>query len=127
MRADGTAHGLFTEAAVAMMKEKYHGSHCNPDGRRGRHHVSASSAELRKDPRRGTRLFALTLSSELRGEDAARCLRLALGHASAPPFDADDADRAPAHIRYMVMDQLGKLMGNARQRVERVAGEDARA
>lgn len=71
--------------------------------------------------------FALTLISELRGEDAAQCVQLALEYSPAPPFDAGDADTAPAHIRYMVMAQLGDLMGNARQRVEAIASQSPRA
>ncbi|MBR1167488.1 DJ-1/PfpI family protein [Bradyrhizobium liaoningense] len=62
--------------------------------------------------------FALTLISELRGEDAAQCVQLALEYAPAPPFDAGDADTAPTHVRYAVIDQMSKLMGDTRRRVE---------
>lgn len=62
--------------------------------------------------------FALTLISELRGEDAAQCVQLALEYAPAPPFGAGDADTAPTHIRYAVIDQMSKLMGDTRRRVE---------
>ncbi|WP_158802539.1 DJ-1/PfpI family protein [Acidisoma sp. L85] len=39
--------------------------------------------------------FALTLISELRGEDAAQCVQLAFEYFAAPPFDAGNADTAP--------------------------------
>ncbi|WP_342628004.1 DJ-1/PfpI family protein [Nguyenibacter vanlangensis] len=66
--------------------------------------------------------FALTLISELRDEDTAQCVQLALEYDPQPPFDAGNADTAPTHIRYMTIDQMGKLMGDARQRVEAFAG-----
>jgi transcriptional regulator GlxA family with amidase domain len=65
--------------------------------------------------------FALTLISELRGEDAAQSVQLALEYAPAPPFDAGNADTAPTQIRYMVIGQMAELMGDARQRVESIA------
>ncbi|WP_158804928.1 DJ-1/PfpI family protein [Acidisoma sp. L85] len=71
--------------------------------------------------------FALTLISELRGEDAAQCVQLALEYAPAPPFNAGNADTAPAHIRSMVTGQLNELMGNARQRLDEIASRSALA
>ncbi|MGY4313543.1 transcriptional regulator GlxA family with amidase domain [Bradyrhizobium sp. JR3.5] len=65
--------------------------------------------------------FALTLIAELRGEDAAQCVQLALEYAPAPPFQSGDADTAPAHIRYAVIEQMGEMMGDTRRRVESVA------
>jgi cyclohexyl-isocyanide hydratase len=65
--------------------------------------------------------FALTLISELRGQDAAQCVQLALEYSPAPPFDAGNADTAPTHIRYAVMEQISALMGDTRQRVESFA------
>jgi len=69
--------------------------------------------------------FALTLISELRGEDAAQCVQLALEYAPAPPFDAGNVDTAPTHIRYAVIDQMSKLMGDTRRRVEAFAKRPA--
>lgn len=70
--------------------------------------------------------FALTLIGELRGEDAAQCVQLALEYAPVPPFEAGNADTAPTHIRYMAMDQMGKMMGNTRQRLTAIAEQSAR-
>ena len=65
--------------------------------------------------------FALTLIAELRGEDAAQCVQLALEYAPAPPFQSGDADTAPTHVRYAVIEQMGEMMGDTRRRVESVA------
>lgn len=65
--------------------------------------------------------FALTLIGELRGEDIAQCVQLALEYASAPPLAAGNADTAPTHIRYMTMAQMGEMMGDTRQRLTEIA------
>jgi len=65
--------------------------------------------------------FALTLISELRGEDAAQCVQLALEYSPAPPFDAGNAHTAPTHIRYSVIAQMGELMGDTPNRMKAVA------
>ena len=65
--------------------------------------------------------FALTLISELRGEDVAQCVQLALEYSPAPPFDAGNADTAPTHIRYSVMAQMGELMGDTPNRMKAIA------
>jgi len=70
--------------------------------------------------------FALTLIAELRGEDAAQCVQLALEYCPAPPFDAGNADTAPTHIRYATIAQMGELMGDARQRLEAIAARRVR-
>jgi len=69
--------------------------------------------------------FALTIIAELRGEDAAQCVQLALEYAPAPPFDAGNADTAPTHIRYMTMAQMGEMMGNTRERLTEIAQRNA--
>jgi len=65
--------------------------------------------------------FALTLIAELRGEDAAQCVQLALEYSPAPPFNAGNVDTAPTHIRYATMAQMGELMSGVRERVEKIA------
>jgi len=65
--------------------------------------------------------FALTLIAELRGEDAAQCVQLALEYCPEPPFNAGNPDYAPTHIRWTVIAQLDALLGNTHQRVKKVA------
>lgn len=65
--------------------------------------------------------FALTLISELRGEDAAQCVQLALEYEPAPPFNAGNAHTAPTHIRYSVMAQMGEQMGDTPNRMKAIA------
>jgi cyclohexyl-isocyanide hydratase len=69
--------------------------------------------------------FALTLISELRDEDTAQCVQLALEYAPAPPFAAGNADTAPTHIRYMTISQMGEMMGDTRQRLTDIAQRSA--
>jgi len=67
--------------------------------------------------------FALTLIAELRGEDVAQLVQLALEYSPAPPFSAGNADTAPTHIRYMAIDQMAALMGDSRQRLTTLADQ----
>jgi cyclohexyl-isocyanide hydratase len=65
--------------------------------------------------------FALTLISELRGEDVAQCVQLGLEYAPVPPFNSGRPETAPAHIRDAVTAQMEALLGNGRKRVESFA------
>jgi cyclohexyl-isocyanide hydratase len=65
--------------------------------------------------------FALTLVAELRGEDVAQSIQLALEYAPAPPFSAGRPETAPEYIRDTVKNQMEELLGDGRSRVRKFA------
>jgi cyclohexyl-isocyanide hydratase len=65
--------------------------------------------------------FSLALIAELRGDDAAQAVQLALEYAPAPPFDAGRPDTAPTHIRDAVTAQMSELLSDSRRRVATIA------
>jgi cyclohexyl-isocyanide hydratase len=65
--------------------------------------------------------FALALIAELRGQDAAQSVQLALEYAPAPPFDAGLPETAPTHIKDAVTAQMSALLGAGRLRVAAIA------
>jgi cyclohexyl-isocyanide hydratase len=65
--------------------------------------------------------FALTLVSELLGEDEAQAIQLELEYAPAPPFDAGSPGSAPQTIVELVSQRLGASLAQREQIVTRVA------
>lgn len=71
--------------------------------------------------------FALALIAEIRGEDAAQAVQLALEYSPAPPFNAGVPETAPPHIREAVTAQMDSLLGDGRLRVKAIATQLASA
>lgn len=55
--------------------------------------------------------FALTLAAELRGDDIAQSIQLAIEYDPAPPFDAGAPERAPADV----LDRMTQRYGGRRE------------
>lgn len=55
--------------------------------------------------------FALTLAAELRGDDIAQSIQLAIEYDPAPPFDAGSPERAPADV----LERMTRRYGDRRE------------
>lgn len=65
--------------------------------------------------------FALTLASELVGEEEAQAIQLRLEYAPAPPFDAGSEDTAPPSVVKLERQRSAHALEQRRQIVMRVA------
>ena len=65
---------------------------------------------------------ALRLAAELRGDDAARAIQLAIAYAPEPPFDSGTPETAPAAILEQVRDAVCDITAEREQTARRVAG-----
>ncbi|KVW33739.1 dimethylglycine dehydrogenase [Burkholderia ubonensis] len=65
--------------------------------------------------------FALTIATELAGDEEAQAIQLELEYAPAPPFDAGSPDTAPAGVVTRVRERSAANLARRRQVIEQAA------
>lgn len=69
--------------------------------------------------------FALTVVSELAGDDVAQTIQLALEYAPAPPFESGRPESAPPHILEMAKARMASVMDQRQVAARAAAGAQA--
>ena len=65
--------------------------------------------------------FALTLSAEIAGEEAAQAIQLAIEYAPAPPFNSGRPETAPPEVLERINGFFAKVMPERRAAAEKAA------